>query len=108
MTKACSTSCRSGCVTRSASDAEFATAVQQLRQSLPDGGPVHIGFTVYVEIAMGRWDITTEAEAAANLGTTIAKFDAAIARARAHNIPIMINLFTAIRDRKDPAQRPQS
>ncbi len=88
----------------SADSTEFAAEVQRLRSRLPEGGPVRVGFTLYLEIAMGRWDISSEAEATAHLTSTVGNLDAAIARARAHNLPIGINLLTAIRDKSDAAQ----
>lgn len=87
-----------------AGDAVFSAEAQRLRERLPQGGPVRLGFTVYVQIEMERWDIASETDAAANLDASIGKLDAAIARARAHNLPIGINLLTAIRDRTDAAQ----
>lgn len=87
-----------------ASDSAFAQDVATLRSRFASGGPVRIGFTIYIRISMDRWDVSTEAEAAANLTSTVAQIDAAITRARANNIVIAFAFLTAIRDATDPAQ----
>lgn len=87
-----------------ASDAVFAQNVALLRSRFAAGGPVKVGFTVYLPISMERWDVSTEADATANLTSTIALLDAVIARARAHNIPIALAFITPIRAATDAAQ----
>jgi hypothetical protein len=87
------------------SNAAFEAQVATLRERFPEGGPIRVGFSTYLSISMGQWDITTEAEARANLTSTIENLDRIIARARAHNLPIALALVTAVRGSTDPAQR---
>ena len=91
---------------QSASDAVFADAVARLRSEIGEGQYVRVGFCLYVAIDMTDWtvDITDSGAVRAALASTIVTIDLAIARARAHDIPMCINLVTAIRERVDPVQ----
>ena len=91
---------------QSASDAVFADAVARLRAEIGEGPYVRVGFCLYVAINMTDWtvDITDSGAVRAALASTIVTIDLAIARARAHNIPMCVNLVTAIRERVDPVQ----
>jgi hypothetical protein len=88
-----------------ATDEVFAQQVTLLRQRFLEGGPIRVGFTGYLTIAMNEWNVTNEAEALANLTSTVNALDHMIARARAHNIPLAISVTTAVRAQTDPMER---
>ncbi len=90
-----------------ASPAVFEQQVAELRNRLGEGPLVRVGFSVYVSIEMPDWTLDPNDAAAvrAALASTIARIDAAIARARPYNLPICLNLLTAIRSAYDGAQR---
>lgn len=89
-------------------DASTMTAmVSRLRTDIGEGPHARIGLSVFVQLTMTDWtvDTTNRAAVRAALATAIAPVDAAIARARAHGLPIGISVITAIRERVDPVQR---
>ncbi len=92
---------------QSATDAQFAEQVRQLRQRLPDGRYARVGFTVYLSADFTNWnvDVTNRAAVRAGLAPVIVQIDAAIARAERHGIPICLSVLTALRSRYDPMQR---
>jgi hypothetical protein len=90
----------------SVGDAEFSAAVQQLRARIGEGPRVRVGFTLYVQIEMTDWnvDVSSPAAVRAALAPTIARLDAAIARAHAHGIPFCASFLSAVRGGYDPAE----
>ncbi len=91
----------------SGSDADFASAVAELRSRIGDGASARAGFAIYLGVSMNDWTVDTSSPAAvrAALGAFEQQLDAAIGRARAQNIALTICLLTAIRDQVDPVQQ---
>jgi hypothetical protein len=89
------------------SDAELDAQIQLLRTRIGEGPYIKVGFTGYISISMTDWSVNTTSPSAvrAALSDTFAQIDAAVAKARAHNIPICLAFLTAIRDQYDPLQR---
>ncbi len=89
-----------------ATDAQFAAEVQQLRARIGEGPRVRVGFAVYIAVDMTNWTVDTNNRAAVNaaLAGTIAQLDYAIQRARAHAVPMCVSFLTAIRGATDAAQ----
>lgn len=90
----------------SGTDAQFAAEVANLRNRLGEGRFVRVGFNRYVFTSMDRWDVdpADRETVRANLKSTLAQIDAAVARAKGAGIPLSLSLLTAIRERYDPLQ----
>jgi hypothetical protein len=90
----------------SGTDAQFAAEVASLRSRLGEGRFVRVGFNRYVFTSMDRWDVdpADRETVRANLKSTLAQIDAAVARAKGAGIPLSLSLLTAIRERYDPVQ----
>ncbi|MCA1651308.1 MAG: hypothetical protein LC753_13865 [Acidobacteria bacterium] len=91
-------------LTASASD--VAQQRDILRARIGEGPRVRVGFTTYVTFDMTRWDIDPDNQVAvrAAMATTIARIDAAVAKANAAGIPLCISFVTAIRNSQDAVE----
>lgn len=90
----------------SSSNETVAQETRQLRERIGEGRFVRVGFTIYIFISMGSWEVDTSSPSAvqAELASTIGQIDGAIAKARAANVPVCFSFLTATRERYDPAQ----
>lgn len=88
-----------------AAEAQFADHLARLK-ALGESARVRTGFTAYVHIRMDDWNVEVNDPAAlrAGLAGTIASIDAAIARARANDIPIAITFWMPLRSGMDAVQ----
>jgi hypothetical protein len=86
-----------------ASAANVAQQRDILRARIGEGPRVRVGFTTYVTFDMTRWDIDPDDQVAVRgaMTSTIARIDAAVAKANAAGIPICISFITAIRNSQD-------
>jgi Big-like domain-containing protein len=80
--------------------------IAQLRSRIGEGRYVKVGFSIYINVSMGDWNVNLNDHAAlrANLAGTIADIDAAISTGRTGGYPIGLNLLCAIRGAYDPMQ----
>ncbi|MEX2662875.1 MAG: hypothetical protein WD227_13170 [Vicinamibacterales bacterium] len=88
-----------------APQAQFADHLARLK-ALGTSPRVRTGFTAYVHIRMTDWkvDVSDPAALRGGMAETIASIDAAIARARANDIPIAITFWMPLRRGMDPVQ----
>ena len=89
-----------------ASETELTTEVARLRSQIGEGRYARVGFTVYITISMTDWSVDPSDRTAvrAALSATISRINAAVNRARAHQIPICLSFLTALRSEYDPVQ----